>query len=189
MDPTTEQQNGATQEVSEQAREKVGEVADQARETAQNLSGQAAEQVRTQVDQRSTEAGERITATADDLRSVSEALREQGKDGPAKMTDQVAERAERAGGYLRDADATQLLGDIEDFGRRQPWAVLAGAAVAGIAAARLLKASSRSRYQGQAAQITTGTAHGGGVSSSSARPAAVTERSQAVEPEPAGVRS
>jgi vacuolar-type H+-ATPase subunit H len=188
MDSTTEQQDGGAQQATEQAREKAGEVADQAREKAQNLSGQAADQVRTQVDQRSTEAGERITATADDLRSVGESLREQGKDGPAKMADQVAERAERAGGYLRDADANQILGDLEDFGRRQPWAVLAGAAVAGVAAARLLKASSRNRYQGQAGQITTGTAHGGGVSSSYARPAAVTERSQAIEPEPVGFR-
>jgi hypothetical protein len=187
MDSTTEKQNGGAQQATEQAREKAGEVADQAREKAQNLSGQAADQVRTQVDQRSTEAGERITATADDIRSVSESLREQGKDGPAKMADQLAERAERAGGYLRDADANQLLGDIEDFGRRQPWAVLAGAAVAGVAAARLLKASSRNRYQGQG-QITTGTVHGGGVSRSSARPAAVTERTQAIEPEPAGFR-
>jgi hypothetical protein len=186
MDSTTEQQNGGAQEVTDQAREKAGEVADQARQTAQNLGGQAAEQVRTQVDQRSTEAGERITSTADDLRSVSVSLREQGKDGPAKIADQVAERAERAGGYLRDADANQLLGDIEDFGRRKPWAVLAGAAVAGVAAARLLKASSRSRYQGQSQQISAGSSYDGG--RTSPRPAAVTERTQAIEPEPAGSR-
>jgi ElaB/YqjD/DUF883 family membrane-anchored ribosome-binding protein len=184
MDPTSEQQNGAAQEVAEQARDKAGEVVEQTKETAQNLTGQAADQVRTQVDQRSTEAGERITATADDLRSVGETLREQGKDAPAKIADQLAERAEQAGGYLRDADANRLLSDAEEFGRRQPWAVLAGAAIAGVAAARLLKASSRDRYQGR--QVPAGGSYGtaGGTAS---RPPAVTERSQAIEPQPAAV--
>ncbi|HEY6771489.1 MAG TPA: hypothetical protein VI035_03455 [Solirubrobacterales bacterium] len=137
---------GQAQQVADQAREKVGEAADQAKETAQNVVSQAQTTVREQVDQRSTEAGERVGTTAEDVRSVGQELRKQGKDAPANIADQVADRVDRVAGYLRDADGERILNDVEDFGRRQPWAVLAGAVVVGMAAARFLKASSRERY-------------------------------------------
>src|SRR4051794_5611914 len=128
------QESGQAQQVADQAREKVGEAAEQAKETAQNVAGQAQERIRQQVDQRSTDAGEQVGGTAADIRSVGEELRNQGKEGPAKIADQAADRIERAGSYLRDSDSDRLLNDLEDFGRRRPWAVFAGAAVAGIAA-------------------------------------------------------
>jgi ElaB/YqjD/DUF883 family membrane-anchored ribosome-binding protein len=144
----TQQDHDASQveQVADQARETVSEATEQAKEKAQNLAGQAQERVRKEVDQRSTEAGERIGGTAEDIRSVSAELRNQGKEGPARVAEQAAERIERAGSYLEEADADRLLSDVEDFGRQRPWAVLAGAAVVGIAAARVLKASSRQRY-------------------------------------------
>src|SRR5205085_3957792 len=77
--------------VTAQAQEKAQEVAGQAKEQAQQAAGQAKEQVRTQVDQRSTQAGEQIKQQASDIRSVSDSLREQGKDGPAKIADQAAD--------------------------------------------------------------------------------------------------
>ena len=77
---------------------------------------------------------------------MGEELRKQGKEGPAKVVTQAAERIEGAGSYLRDSDSNRILNDVEDFGRSRPWAVLAGATLAGIAAARFLKASSRERY-------------------------------------------
>lgn len=127
----------------------VEQAKEQAREQAGQMAGKVTDTARTQVDQRSTEAGEKVTSLAGDLRSVSEQLRSQGNDNGAKVADQVAERAERAGGYLTDADADSILSDIEDLGRRQPWLVLAGGVVLGVAAARFLKASSSQRYQGR----------------------------------------
>jgi hypothetical protein len=125
--------------------------ADQAKEKAQEAAGQAKQkarsQLRSQVDQRSTDAGHRVGGFATDIRSVSETLREQGKDQPAKLADQAADRAERLGSYLEESDADRILGDIEDFGRRQPWAVIAGGVALGLVASRLLKASSTDRYQ------------------------------------------
>ena len=125
---------------TEQAKEKV-------QETAQQAAGQARGQVRRQVDQRSTEAGERVNATAGDVRSVAQQLREQGKDQPAKLAEQAADRAERVGSYLKDSDGDTILRDIEDFGRRQPWAVMFGGLAAGFLASRFLKASSARRYE------------------------------------------
>jgi hypothetical protein len=134
-------------EESPEAREKAQEVAGQAQEKAQEAAGQAQEKLREQIDERSTQAGEKVSGTAEDLRSVGEELRNQGKETPAKLADQGAERIERVGSYLSESDADTLLSDIEDFGRRQPLAVLAGGLVVGMAAARFLKASSGNRYR------------------------------------------
>jgi hypothetical protein len=88
-----------------------------------------------------------VSGTADSLRSVGEELRKQGKDTPARLADQAAERTERVGGYLRDADGDRILRDVEDFGRRQPWVLALGGLALGVAAARFLKASSSERYR------------------------------------------
>jgi hypothetical protein len=133
----------------EQVKDKAAEVAGQAQEKAQQAAGQARDQVRTQIDQRSTEAGHKVSAQGGDLRAVGDQLREQGKDGPAKLADQAAEQAEKVGSYLSGAAPDQMLHDVEDFGRRRPWALLAGGLVAGAVAARFLKASSRNRYEGR----------------------------------------
>jgi len=127
--------------------EQMQEAAGQAQEKAQEAAGKAQDTMREQVDRRSTQAGERIGGTAQDLRSVGEELRKQGKETPAKLADRAAERTERIGSYLSDSDADKLLSDVEDFGRRRPWAVLAGGLVVGMATARFLKASSRDRYR------------------------------------------
>jgi ElaB/YqjD/DUF883 family membrane-anchored ribosome-binding protein len=125
----------------------MAEVTDQAREKAQEAAGEAKGRVREQVDQRSTEAGQQVSTTAGDLRSVGEELRKQGKDTPAKLAEQAAQRTERLGSYLTEADADRILGDVEDFARKQPWAVVAGGLALGFVASRFLKASSSQRYQ------------------------------------------
>jgi hypothetical protein len=126
------------------------QVVEQGQEKAQDAIGRAQGTLREQLDQRSTQAGEKVTGTAQDLRSVSGELRNQGKETPAKIADKAAERTEQVGSYLRESDGERLLGDVEDFGRRQPLVVLAGGLVVGLAAARFLKASSESRYRSRA---------------------------------------
>jgi glucan phosphorylase len=124
-----------------------GDMKDQAKQQAQNVAGQAKSQLRSQVDQRSTQAGQQISQQAQDMRSVGEQLRSQGKQGPARMADQVAGRVEGLGSWLTTSSGDQILHDVEEFGRRQPWAVMAGGLALGFLASRFLKASSRDRYQ------------------------------------------
>jgi hypothetical protein len=118
---------------------------EQAKEKAQEGAQQAKRTVRDQVGQRSSEAGERVGSTAQDIRSVGEELRNQGKEQPAKLAEQAAQRAEALGDYLKRSDGDTILRDVEDFGRRQPWTVIAGGLVLGFAASRFLKASSERR--------------------------------------------
>jgi vacuolar-type H+-ATPase subunit H len=129
-----------------EAEDRVEQVKDQAQEKVQEASGQAKDRLREQVDQRSTQAGERVASAASDARSVGEELRRQGKDQPARLADQAADRAERLGGYLQQSDADRILRDVEDFGRRQPLALVAGGLAVGFVASRFLKASSQRRY-------------------------------------------
>jgi ElaB/YqjD/DUF883 family membrane-anchored ribosome-binding protein len=139
---------------------------DQIQEKARDAAGQAQDTVRQQVDQQAKKAAERISGTADDLRSVGEELRKQGKDGPAKLADRAAEQTEKVGSYLSGAGPDQMLHDAEDFGRERPWALLGGGLVLGAVAARFLKASSRGRYQERSR--ARGSANGRQIASPSA---------------------
>ena len=141
--PTTPGDASATDQAKDKAQQATGAAKDQ----AQQAAGQAKGALRSQVDQRSTDAGQKVGGLASDVRSVGDQLREQGKDQPAKLADQAADRAERLGNYLEHSDADRILNDVEDFGRRQPWAVIAGGVALGLVASRFLKASSTSRYE------------------------------------------
>src|SRR3954447_2226068 len=105
------------------------------------------ERLKEQVDQRSTQAGEQVNTVADDVRTVAGELRNQGKDKPAQYADQAAERVRSVGQWLERSDGDQILNDVEGFARRNPWAVGAGGLVLGLAASRLLNASSSERYR------------------------------------------
>jgi hypothetical protein len=129
-----------------QAQEKMQDAAGQAREKAQEGAQRAREGLSGQVDQRSTQAGQQVRRQSDDIRSVAQQLREQGKEGPAKLADQAADRAHRVGSWLEESDGDQILGDVEDFARRNPWAVALGGLALGFAASRVLRASSSDRY-------------------------------------------
>ncbi len=135
-----------------EAKDATRQATAQAQEKAQEAKGQAGEKLRQQVDQRSTQAGERVGSTAEDVRSVGAELRKQGKEQPAKLAEQAADRAERLGGYLKESNADRIVSDIEDFGRRQPLAMAAAGLALGFAASRFLKASSQERYQARSRQ-------------------------------------
>ena len=152
-------QSGVRESESDGAniQERAQEAAGQAQEKAKEAAGKAQEGMREQVEQRARQAGEKVSGTAGDLRSVGEELRKQGKDGPAKLADRAAEQTEKVGSYLSEKDPNQMLHDVEDFGRQRPWAMLAGGLVVGIAAARFLKASSGNRYRARSSGGDLGT--------------------------------
>ena len=134
------QQNGDTEDKTKQA-------ADKAQEQVGQAKNRAREQVRDQVSQRSTEAGERVRSAAGDVRV--------GRRASCAARARTRPRASRAGGrpcraagrLPARADGDRILRDVEDFGRRHPWAVVAGGLALGFVASRLLKASSSERYR------------------------------------------
>lgn len=137
--------------MAEQGRSSTEQVQEQAKEKAQEATEKARHSLRDQVDSRSSRAGEQISQQAGDLRSLSQELRNQGKEGPANMAEQAADRAEKVGSYLTRSDADRILQDAEQMARSNPWAVMAGGFAMGFLASRFLKASSSDRYHGRMA--------------------------------------
>src|SRR5512144_2930311 len=82
---------------------------DQVKDKAQQVTGEAKSRVASEVDTRSTQAGEQLRSTALDVRSVAGHLRDEGKDRPAELMDKAAARVERFGDYLHDSDGSRLL--------------------------------------------------------------------------------
>jgi ElaB/YqjD/DUF883 family membrane-anchored ribosome-binding protein len=135
--------------MAEQATSSAEQAKEKAQDKAQEATQQARRTLRDQVDSRSTQAGEQISQQAGDVRSLSQELRSHGKDGPAKIAEQAADRAEQVGSYLKRSDAERILDDAEGFARSNPWVVMAGGMAVGFVASRFLKASSSDRYHGR----------------------------------------
>jgi hypothetical protein len=142
----------STSQAYESTKEQGQQAGEQIRERTQEAGGQVRQRMRQEVDNRTTQAGDRMSSTANDIRTVGDELRKNGKDGPAQIADQAAERVERVGNYLKSTDSDQLLNDIENVARQRPWAVIAGGITLGFVASRLLKASSGQRYSSSQAR-------------------------------------
>ncbi len=124
----------------------ISNAMDQAKQSAKEAAGQAKGFVRRQWDTRNSDWGNKIRSVAEDCRSASEHMRDRGNDMGANLIETVAERAERLSQYVKEADSEQILDDIENFGRSQPWAVATVGLLLGFAASRLIKTSSSRRY-------------------------------------------
>lgn len=133
--------------MSEQVKERVGEGAQQVQEKASEAKERTRERLSEQVDTRSTQAGEQMTSTAGALRQTARQLRNDQQAQPAQLLEGVADRVERLGDYLTANDGDRLLRDVERMARRQPWLVVGGGIVLGLAAARFTKASSSRRFE------------------------------------------
>ena len=144
---TSGRPGGAVAEMEEKGGELVSSTHEQLSAKAHELGGDVSVQVREQLDQRSSQAGEQVQAMGHALQAGVEQLRSEGKDVPARLMAQAAERAEDIGAYLQSAQADQMLRDLERFARRRPW-VTAGAGVfVGFVASRFVKASADRRYE------------------------------------------
>src|SRR4051812_7723692 len=96
------QPGGQTKEMATEIAEQAKQGVAQATEKAEGMASQVQVRIRSEVDTRTTDAGERVGSTAEDLRTVGQELRNQDKETPAKLAEQAADRVERAGSYLRE---------------------------------------------------------------------------------------
>jgi len=117
---------------------------DQAKDRAQQLVSTAQERVtetvQSRLDQQRFRAADSLTSVAQTLRSTSQQF-PAGGDGMARYINQAADRVEDVAHYLHDRELSEIVGQVEDFARRQPAAFLGGAFALGILGARFLKSS------------------------------------------------
>ncbi|HEY6694579.1 MAG TPA: hypothetical protein VI006_17135 [Solirubrobacteraceae bacterium] len=78
-------------------------MASQAQEKARDADDEARGRMRDQVDQWSTQPGERVRSSASDVGSVADQQRKQGKDARARYVEQAADR-----GDARSDDETHM---------------------------------------------------------------------------------
>jgi ElaB/YqjD/DUF883 family membrane-anchored ribosome-binding protein len=132
--------------VRERAASAAQDAASTTQEKAIELRSRGADQLRGQLDTRTTDAGRQAQDVASALRQSGEQLRSDGKSQAATVTEGAAERVERFGQYLERVNGNDLMDDAERFVRQRPWMVAGVALFAGLAASRMMKASSERRY-------------------------------------------
>jgi ElaB/YqjD/DUF883 family membrane-anchored ribosome-binding protein len=117
-------------------------------EQATKAKDQGRRELRDQLDERTTRLGHQARSLAETLRRTGAEAKAQGPDdvGVERIASGVADRLERAGGYLERANGDEMLRDAEQFVRTRPWVVAGAAAAAGLLASRVFKASSERRY-------------------------------------------
>jgi hypothetical protein len=122
--------------------EQKQQITENAGQVAQQVGSQLTEQVGSRV----SEAGSQASSIAGALRISSRQLEDQGQTAPAHVMNMAANRADQVGTYLSGSDPSQILADVEDFCRQQPWLVIGAGVALGFLGARFLKASSSRRY-------------------------------------------
>jgi ElaB/YqjD/DUF883 family membrane-anchored ribosome-binding protein len=139
-------QAGQQDGLKEQAAEKVQDATSAAQEKASELREQGSARLRDQFDQRSNQAGSQARSLAEALRRSGNDLNGEGSGNVSQLTGQAADRIDRLGSYLEQKSGDELMRDIETFARRRPWMLAGLGMLAGVAAARFMKASSEQRY-------------------------------------------
>lgn len=174
QDRVTDRAADRARDIVDQTRQQTQEVAHAAREAAQQAGGRVREGAKATVAEmkgRAADAGSELRArgeayfgeqksrAADEASHLSEAVRcaaerlhEEQDEHLAGYADSLAQQIDRVSDYLRERDMRDLLNDAQAFARRRPEVVLGGMFVAGLVAARFLKASSEAQETGSAGQ-------------------------------------
>jgi hypothetical protein len=129
--------------VVDQAQGTVGQVVDQAQSTAGQVTEQAKQQATSQLESQKGRAIDSLVALAQALRQTGQHLHQQDQTAVSGYVEQAAERIEGLSNYLRARDIPQLIGETQDFARRQPGLFLTGAVALGFVGARFLMSSGR----------------------------------------------
>lgn len=134
----------------------------QARAQATDLSRRAkeavADKVRDAADAAQSQAAREMQSTADAANAAADALAPGAVQAQAAQL--VADHLEDAAHRVRNLNVDQTVRDVSAFARRNPLLFLGGAALAGFAATRFLKASEPGSHSSTPAEMTRGASHG-----------------------------
>jgi hypothetical protein len=116
---------------------------DQAKDRVEGMVDRAQDRVKDAAESRlsagKSEAVDRLSGVAQSLRSSGQQF--EGQEAISQFVTRAADRVENFANHLRNRDVPELLGEVEDFARRQPAAFLGGAFAVGLIGARFLKSS------------------------------------------------
>ena len=104
-------------------------VAEQAKRDAGRLSEVARKRTRSFVEDRKVRLAEGLGGVAEAVRSTADRLDDQGNPAVAEYMHRAADSVQRFSDTMRDRDVGWIVGEVENFARRQP-AVFIGTSVA-----------------------------------------------------------
>lgn len=151
--PATTTERAAS--VASSAATEAKAVASEAANEAKDVLSDARQQLRRQAEEQSAKVAALVGDIGSQLRSMAAA-----GDGPAKdIVASVADQAQQMSQRLREGGLDRTLGDARRLARNQPGLFLAGAALAGFVAARVLRVSDTDSLK-QAASGSSGASAG-----------------------------
>lgn len=117
----------------------------QAKQTTNEVVSQVQQQANSQINRQKDSAANELSTVVNAVRRFGETLNNEG-DGPiarfaAQYGDKAADGLDRVAKYLREQDPKRLIGDVQNFGRRQPALLIGGMFLLGFAGARIIKSS------------------------------------------------
>ncbi len=92
---------------------------------------------------RKEQASESLEGLARALRNTEQQFHQENKPGLAHYTEKAAGKVENLSQYLKNTDVEDLLRSAESLAKRQPVMVIAGAFIAGIFLARMIRSSAQ----------------------------------------------
>ncbi|ESZ40973.1 MULTISPECIES: hypothetical protein [unclassified Mesorhizobium] len=138
------QENERASELLHDARDEVTRKAgDYASEATQVISDKAEEAQR--------DIGSSLAALGGALRAASDHLASNDERNASKFALDAASGLERLSSSLKQKPFSQVLDDVQSFGRQNPGVLLAGSVLAGLALGRFIKASPSARPDSEAA--------------------------------------
>jgi len=143
----------AAQDVASEATSEPKAVAGHAKDQLGDFVGQARDEVRRQADDRSAQAATGLRSLADQVGALKEGRTEEAGN-LAGYLDEAQAKVSSFAARVEEGGAQGVLDDLTSLARRRPGVFLAGAAVAGFAAGRFLRAA-RSDDGGQSSVAAT----------------------------------
>jgi ElaB/YqjD/DUF883 family membrane-anchored ribosome-binding protein len=155
---TVSQARATAEAYTPQATAKARETGEQIRHEAQRFTDEAKAKGSSMLRDQQHFFATQIGSLAEALHQTAEQLASQEKSGLAHYTDQAATGLERFSQSLRDRDFNTVVGQLEDFARRQPVAFVGGAALLGFLASRFLKSTAERHHPSYSSGYAAGMA-------------------------------
>lgn len=121
-------------------------VRDKALDSMEEMAGQVRRQAADAAEKQKRTAADQTRGFADALRRSAEQLDRQHQSFLARCVASCAANLDSMSDTLRDKDVNTLLGQTQNFARRQPGIFLGGAVTTGFLIARFLKSSDERRH-------------------------------------------
>jgi len=133
---------GAARNEADSVRAQAGKAGETVKQEASNLASSAKQKAFEGVEQGKSAAASSLSDFTAAIRKASDELGERDQSMAAGLARQAASGLEQAADALNGQSVQDITRSVADFARRQPTAFLVGAALAGVALGRFVRASS-----------------------------------------------